>query len=76
MGSPNKIQTKNDCSLNRVLLVRIRSGLTISDQKVLLKIYAEFIHVFHTLYISSTGCNGFEEMSKDKICSKPAGVNQ
>lgn len=50
MGCPNKIQTKNDCSLNRLLLVRIHFGLTISDQKVLLKIYAEVIHVFHTLY--------------------------
>lgn len=75
MGCPNKIQTKNDCNLNRLLLIRIHSGLTISDQKVLLKIHAEFIHVFHTLYISSS-CNGFEKMSKDKLCGEPVGVIQ
>jgi len=76
MGCPNKIQTKNDCSLNRLLLVRICPGLKLSDHKVLLKIYAEFIHVFHTLYTSSTSCNGFEKMSKDKLCGEPVGVIQ
>jgi len=76
MGCLNKIQTKNNCSLKRLLLVRIRSGLTISDQKVLLKIYAEFIHMFQTLYISATGCNGFEKMFKDRLCSEPVGVIQ
>jgi hypothetical protein len=75
MGCPNKIQTKNDCSLNRLLLVRICSGLT-SDQKALLKIYTEFIHVFQTLDISLTSCNGFEKVSKDKLCGEPVGIIQ
>lgn len=75
-GCSNKILTENDCSLNRLLLVRIRSSLTLSDQKVSLKIYAEFIHMFHTSYSSSTRCNGFEKMSTDKLGGETVGIIQ
>jgi len=32
--------------------------------------------MFHTLYISSTSCNGFGKMSTDKLCGETVGIIQ
>jgi len=44
--------------------------------KSVTRIYAEFINMFHTLHISSTSCNGFGKMPKEKLCGETVGIIQ